>query len=128
MVARLLKNAALGGAVTLAVAAALATFWGIGSGRPVLAGNLAGAPAHYKDGLPRLQMSRADTGADEQAGSSIFLPLVSRNPEQPLPPGETTAVPDSAIPAVSVWGMAVLALALLVGAKIYYGRRRAAAA
>ena len=79
MVARFLKKAALGGAVTLAVAAALAIFWGIGSGRPVLAGNLAGAPAHYRDGLPRPQMTRADTGAHEQAGSSIFLPLVSRH-------------------------------------------------
>jgi hypothetical protein len=46
--------------------------------------------------------------------------------EQPLAPGGTTTLPPPAgIPAVSAWGLAVLTLLLLVGAKIYFHRRRA---
>lgn len=58
------------------------------------------------------------------ASNNTTLNLVGRSGgQQPLAPGETTTVPDSAIPAVSVWGMVALTLALLVGAKIYFGRR-----
>jgi hypothetical protein len=35
--------------------------------------------------------------------------------------------PEGAVPAASAWGIAVLALTLLVGAKLYFGRRRALA-
>jgi hypothetical protein len=61
--------------------------------------------------------------------NNTTLNLVGRSgQEQPLAPGETTTVPDSAIPTVSVWGLVALTLALLVGAKGYFSRRRAAAA
>jgi len=36
--------------------------------------------------------------------------------------------PDGAVPAASAWGIAVLALVLLAGAKLYFGRRRVQAA
>ncbi len=62
------------------------------------------------------------------ASNNTTLNLVGRYGEQqPLAPGKTTTVPDSAIPATSTWGLAVLALALLVGAKVYFNRRAAAA-
>ena len=45
-----------------------------------------------------------------------------------IPPGEQgecTWSPDKPIPTVSEWGLVVLALLLLTGAKVYFGRRRA---
>jgi hypothetical protein len=37
-------------------------------------------------------------------------------------------VTGTAVPTVSTWGLVLLALALLVGAKVYFTRRRAAQA
>ncbi len=63
------------------------------------------------------------------ASNTTTLNLVGQyGGQQPLGPGETTTVPDSAIPAASTWGLIALALTLLVGAKVYFRRRRAAAA
>lgn len=42
-------------------------------------GTTADAPDHDKDGISRPQMRSVDMGAYEQAGSSVFLPIVVRN-------------------------------------------------
>ena len=43
-------------------------------------------------------------------------------------PGTCPLSGGGAIPAVSEWGLAIMALLLLTGAKIYFGRRRSAEA
>jgi hypothetical protein len=57
--------------------------------------------------------------------NNTALILVSALGEQlTLAPGETTVL-TSPIPALSEWGIGVMALLLLIGAKIYFNRRRA---
>ena len=56
---------------------------------------------------------------DSGAGPSIF-PLT-------VTPAQITVRASDGIPTVSAWGLMVMALLLLGGAKVYFNRRRTAA-
>ena len=59
------------------------------------------------------------------SNNTTLIVVTPSGEEQPLAPGGTTTLPGSAIPTVSTWGLAALTLLLLVGAKVYFTRRRA---
>ncbi len=59
------------------------------------------------------------------SNNTTLILITAPGEQQPLAPGaSTTLPPPAAIPAVSQWGLIALTLVLLVGAKIYFGRRR----
>ena len=57
------------------------------------------------------------------SNNTTLIVITPTQDQLPVGPGETVSVPPVSIPAVSTWGLVGLALALLVGSKVYFRRK-----
>ena len=63
------------------------------------------------------------------SNSTTLVVITSTQDQLTVDPGETVSLPSpSGVPTVSEWGIAIMALLLLIGGKVYFTRRRRATA